>query len=62
MIIIMKEVGIVVVVTTRRIGMRTLTEMDAKPLVLFPLPYKSVQRKKWASLPSDGSQLIMLRY
>ena len=34
MIIIMKEVGIVVVVTTRRIGMRTLAEMDALPLVL----------------------------
>ena len=33
-IIIMKEVRIVVVVTTRRIGMRTLTEMDAMPLVL----------------------------
>ena len=31
MIIIMKEVGIVVVVTTRRIGR---TEMDALPLVL----------------------------
>ena len=34
MIIIMKEVGIVVVVTTRRTGRRTLTEMDALPLVL----------------------------